>query len=126
MAFDNRDEHDDKYLIQMLKAQAHDIPAVDLADRVMNKFESMKREGRFSYKPLNLPVYLMLVIALLMITPFLVPVASDISIDSVPQPINTTESSIVVYVVFSWLAIATLLVSVTIFQRQLKLFKQLR
>jgi hypothetical protein len=120
MTFDNYDEHDDKYLIQMLKAQSQEIPKDDLADRVMHKFESMKSEGRFSYKPLNLPVYLMLVIALLMITPFLVPVASNISIDSFPQPINSTESPIVAYVVSSWLAIVTLLVSLTIFQRPLK------
>lgn len=121
MTFDNRDEHDDKYLIQMLKAQSQEMPTDDLSDRVMHKFELMKSEGRFSYKPLKLPVYLMLVIALLMITPFLVPVASYISIDSFPQPINGAESPIVAYVVSSWLAIVTLLVSLTIFQRPLKL-----
>jgi hypothetical protein len=87
----------------------------------MTRISAMQAEKMFVFKPLRLPLYIMTAIALLLLVPYLIPMASNSSsITPLSEFLAYPESSILKYAVWCWLAVVVLWISLLLLQIQSK------
>ena len=128
MNFDNKAEHEDKQLIQLLKEEIKEFPSDELLESTLTKISAMQSEKKFMHKPLRIPLCIMAAIAILLLVPFFTPITSNgSSLIPLPEFLAYPESVILTYAVWCWLTVVVLRISKLLFQAQLefdlKLFK---
>jgi hypothetical protein len=123
MNFDNKVEHEDKQLIQLLKEEIKEFPSDQLVERTLTKISAMQSEKNLVYKPLRIPLYIMVAITILLLAPFFIPMISNSSslIPSI-EFLDYPESSILKYAVWCWLTVVVFTISKLLFQSQLKFY----
>jgi hypothetical protein len=121
MNFDNKVEHEDKQLIQLLKEEIKEFPSDQLVESTLTKISAMQSEKKFIHKPLRIPLYMMAAIAILLLVPFFIPMISDSSsLILLPEFLDYPESLILEYAVWCWLTVVVLRISKLLFQSQLR------
>ncbi|MBX2963732.1 MAG: hypothetical protein KF687_14575 [Cyclobacteriaceae bacterium] len=109
MNFDNKDEHEDKQLIQLLREEIKEFPSDHLVESTLAKISAMQMEKRFAHKPLRIPIYIMTAIALLLLIPLFVPIApNSSSLNLLSEFLDYPESSILNYAVWCWFTVVVL------------------
>jgi hypothetical protein len=119
--FDNKLEDDDELLVRLLREDVRDSPSEELVERTMTRISAMHAEKKYVYTPLIIPLYLMTAIALLLLALFFVPVVSDGSSLSFPSELVSFPGvAILKYIIWSWLTVVVLWITVLVFQVQWK------
>ncbi len=121
MNFDNKVEHEDKQLIQLLKEEIKEFPSDQLVESTLTKISAMQSDKKLGYRPLRIPIYLMVAIAILLLAPFFIPMISNSS-SLIPllEFLDYPESSILKYSVWCWLTVVVFRISKLLFQSQLR------
>jgi hypothetical protein len=121
MNFDNRLDDEDKQLIQLLKEETMEFPSDQFVERAMTRISALQTEKKFVHKPLRVPLYIMALITILLLTPFLFPkISHSSSLNPLSEFLVNPETSILKYVVWCWLSVVVLWISGILFQIQSK------
>src|SRR5688572_21155031 len=121
MNFDNKLEGDDKHLVHLLRGEVKDFPSDQLVERTMTRISAMHAEKKLVHKPLRIPLYIMMAIALLLLAPFIVPMIPNGSfLSPLSEFLSYPERSILKYAVWCWLAVVVLWITELLFQIQSK------
>ena len=119
--FDNKDEHEDKQLIQLLKEEIKEFPSDQLVESTLAKISAMQTEKKVVHKPLRIPLYIMAAITILLLAPFFAPIIQNSSsLNPLSEFLGYPESSILKYAVWCWLAVVVIWISGLLFQVQSK------
>lgn len=121
MNFDNKLEDDDKHLVQLLRGEVKDFPSDQLVERTMTRISAMHAVKKLAHRPLRIPIYIMMAIALLLLAPFIVPmVPNGSSLGPLSEFLSHPESSILKYTIWCWLAFVVFWITEILFQVQSK------
>jgi hypothetical protein len=121
MNFDNKVEHEDKQLIQLLKEEMKEFPSDQLVEGTLTKISAMQSEKKFIHKPLKIPLYIMAAITILLLAPFFIPMISNSSsLIPLSEFLDYPEGSILKYAVWCWLAVVVFRISKLLIQSQLE------
>jgi hypothetical protein len=121
MNFDNKAEHEDKQLIQLLKEEIKEFPSDQLVESTLTKISAMQSEKKFIHKPLKIPLYIMAAITILLLAPFFIPMISNSSsLIPLSEFLDYPGSSILKYAIWCWLTVVVFRISKLLFQSQLK------
>ena len=105
MNFDNKSEGEDRQLLQLLKEEMKEFPSDQLVEKTMSKISAMQAEKKYAYKPLRVPIYIMLTIGLFLPIPFLIPMPSDsLLLNSLSELLAYPETSFLKYAIWGWLS----------------------
>lgn len=109
MNFENEPEGDDELMIGLLKGGGIEAPGDELMEKTMLRILEDRSEKKFTYTPLSIPLFMMLVIVFLMLIPFLIPFHGTTSIMNVKFPEYPT-GPFLMYAAATWLAVVILVV----------------
>jgi hypothetical protein len=122
MNFDNKVEHEDKQLIQLLREEIKEFPSDQLVENTLTKISTMQSEQTLIHKPLRTPLYIMAAITTLLLAPFFIPMISNSSsLIPLSEFLDYPESSFLKYAVWCWLTVVVFWISKLLFQSQLKI-----
>lgn len=122
MSFDNKVEHEDKQLVQLLKKEIKEFPSDQLVESTLTKISAMHSEKKFIHKPLRIPLYIMAAITILLLAPFFIPMISNSSsLIPLSELLDYPESLILKYAVGCWLTVVAFRISKLLFQSQIKI-----
>ena len=117
MNFTNQRKDEDIHLIDLLKEQTLESASDQLTEKTIARLAAIQAEEKFIYKPVRIPLYIMMAIATLLFVPFFISMESN---DQHRGPLSELLSypigAIMQYAVWSWLAVVTLSITLIIWR----------
>ena len=109
----NQVSDDDEKLIGLLKTSTMQTPSEQFAKNTMEKFLMASSKEKIAYQPLKLPLYLMLVIGLILLTPIFLTFNAQLSFPSLGVELKNIVDNIS-YQLRTWYILYPLLLSLVL------------
>jgi len=119
----NETSNDDEKLIELLKTSIIREPSIQFTESTLEKFLAFKAKPKKAYKPLKLPLYIILCIGLMLLTPVFLTLSKQTPLTPSEFKLKNIIESIS-FKINSWYIISTtLLLLVSTVWIKLSLFK---